>query len=360
MKIVILADSISTQRAGIHYYGRQLIKQLTERYPQHEYIAISSEKQSFIPFEQIVVPIKSAIPQHLRLRQLFTIPRIVNKLNPDIAIELAHFGPFKLKKSIQRITVIHDLTPITHPMFHGKMSNLMHRRFLPDIFKNADHIIANSNSTRDEINRLYDYPTERIHVVYPILHKTYTDNQVDELETIITENTKYFLSVGTVEPRKDYLTLIRAFDKIADLDPNLNLVIAGQSGWKNNAFFSTLNALEHKNRIHITGYINRRTLQSLYENAEVFVNCSIAEGFGLPVLEAMHFGLPLILSDIPTSREVASEAGLFFPVGDVSSLAKLLKMWKTDDSTLQQRKKVSLNRYEVFSTPTWDLTFLKG
>lgn len=326
MRIVFLADSISTQRAGIHYYGRQLIKQVRETYPNHDYSAIVSERLPYLDVEQIIVPISSAIPQHLRLRQMITIPRIINKMNPDMAIELAHFGPFKLKSSIKRVTVIHDLTPITFPQFHGSVSTIMHKRLMPGVINNAASIITNSAHTKAEVNRLYNMDYENIHVLYPKLHKTYHDDQVDEYDNIIHNNNNYILSVGTIEPRKDLSTLIRAFDKIAAKFPSYQLVIAGQSGWKNQTFFETLQTLPSKDRITITGYINRRTLQSLYEHASLYANASIAEGFGLPVLEAMSFGVPLVLSDIPTSIEIAGPVATFFPVGNIDVAAEKLHL----------------------------------
>lgn len=356
MKIVFLADSISTQRAGIHYYGRQLIKQVKENYPSHDYIAIVSEHLPYLDIEQVVVPISSAIPQHLRLRQMITIPRIINKMNPDVAIELAHFGPFKLKSSIQRVTVIHDLTPITHPQFHGSVSTIMHKRLLPGVIRKASAIIANSEHTKSEISRLYKMAPDQIHVLSPKLHKTYADDQVDEYENIIHNDNNYILSVGTIEPRKDLSTLIRAFDKIAVKFPSYQLVIAGQPGWKNQSFFELLESLPSKDRIIITGYINRRTLQSLYEQASLYANASIAEGFGLPVLEAMSFGVPLVLSDIPTSVEIAGPVASFFPVGDVDIAAKKIQL-ALSTSTPEIRDQVS-DHYRKYSKSTMELPFM--
>lgn len=356
MRVVFLADSISTQRAGIHFYGRQLIRQMQDQYPDHTYSAVVSEHLPYLDIEQIVVPISESIPQHLRLRQMSKIPKLINDIDPDIAIELAHFGPFRLKKHIRRITVIHDLTPITYPQFHSTMSTVMHQRLMPGVMQKATSIIANSQHTLSEINRMYKVDTERIHVVYPKLYKTYTDDQVDEYETIVGDS-NFILSVGTIEPRKDYVTLIKAFDRIAERFPSYKLVIAGQSGWKNQAFFTTLEGLSCKDRIIVTGYVNRKTLNSLYTHAQLYANASIAEGFGLPILEAMSYGTPMVLSDIPTYREITGSTANFFDVGNVDMAADKL-LYTLSTLTPDVRDQIH-NRYKAYKNESFVLPFME-
>ena len=169
MKIVFLADCITTQKAGIHYYARNLVDQIIKSYPEHDYYLVASEKIEDLQISQIIVPINEFIPFHLRWRQVFIIPKEVGKVNPDYVIELAHFGPFNLRSAIDRVTVIHDLTPITHPRWHPFISSITHKLILPYVVKRAKYIITNSSWTKAQIKRYYQKNDQDVLVSYPRL-----------------------------------------------------------------------------------------------------------------------------------------------------------------------------------------------
>ena len=203
LKVVFLADCLITQKAGIHYYTKQFIKRTIAAYPSHDYYMVVPEHYQHIDIQQVIIPIKSNIPFHLRLRNIWHIPNQLNKLNVDVAIEMAHFGPFRLSKKTKRVTIIHDLTPLIHPQWHDKISTYVHMIFLKRILRNANHIIANSQFTSKAITKYLPSVQKKVSVSYPSLctieinHKESDNNDV------------YFLSVGTIEPRKNYSALIR-------------------------------------------------------------------------------------------------------------------------------------------------------
>jgi len=295
--IVFLADSISTQKAGIHYYGIQLIQRILQTYPQHQYTLIASEKISDLEIEQIIIPIRLSIPLHLRLRQVSSIPRKAKQLNPDIVIELAHFGPFFLNKNTKRITVVHDLSPITHPKFHDWQSVLVQKLTLPKIIKNADEIITNSRYTKNEITRLYQKDQGKITVVTPAVIAPETIADWKTVSQKFQVNGPFILSVGTLEPRKNHLSILKAFEKISPNNQELQLIFVGSEGWKNQVFQGHLERSPVKNKVVKTGTILREELWSFYQNASLFVFASEFEGYGIPVDEAMLHHLPILLSD---------------------------------------------------------------
>lgn len=313
MKVAILADSISTQDSGIHYYGYQLVDRLLSQFPDHEYTLIASQKIEDFNTEQIIVPIRS-LPMHMRWRQMNKIPKLINKLNPDMAIELAHFGPFRLKNNIKRVTVIHDLTPIQHPQYHDHMSHYMHRLLLPGVLEKAVNIVTNTKHTQRDLTAYKEGLENKISVLYPKMEKKY-----EKLEA--PTDKKYFISIGTIEPRKNYTTLLKAFEIVANDYKDIHLIIIGKEGWKNEEFFSILNNHPYKDRITLKGYTERHEMMAYLQNCVAFVFPSFYEGFGMPILESMRFGKAMILSDIPTSRELADNAALFFDTKDYKQLA---------------------------------------
>ena len=315
MKIVILADSISTQSSGIHYYGVQFVERLLREFPDNEYHLIASKQLSQFDISQTIVALKS-FPLHLRWRQVFTIPSIIKKLNPDHVIELAHFGPFRISKNIKRTTIIHDLTPIYFPQFHGKLSHWMHKLLLPGLIRKADSLIVNSSLTEQDVHKFESASKGKTKIIFPSL-----DIPSNEKEAAHAHG-KYILTVGTIEPRKNYDLLLNAFELIAKSDDQVKLIIVGKMGWKMNHFEKLLHNHPYKNRIVITGYVSREELWDYYAKASLFVYTTNYEGFGIPVLEASYHGLPLLLSNVPTSKEIAGNAAVYFEKEDKETLCK--------------------------------------
>lgn len=348
MKVIFLADSISSQSAGIHYYGMQLIRRIIETYPHHEYSIVASEAIEELSVPQHIVRLNDKIPMHLRWRQLWSIPNLVNKLKPDLVIEMAHFGPFRLKKSIQRATVLHDLTPILFPEYHGKLSHWMHKLLLPSIISKADYLITNSEFTKTDIRKLYHTSADKIHVVYP---------KFDAYQTSTPKEPKqYFLAIGTLEPRKNYPAIIDAFEQFcAESDELFELVIIGQKGWDYHSIANRVAHSKYKARIKITGFISDDEKEAYLDNAWAYINFSHYEGFGLPLLEAMNHELPLLLSDKSCFPEVAKDAALF--AENPSSLKdRMLQIANRDTRLIFAQK--SKSRFEYFNTQKLSLPFL--
>lgn len=338
MKIVILADSISTQSSGIHYYGLQLVERLLREFPENEYHIIASEKIRQFDVPQTIVPIKG-IPLHLRIRQIFTIPKIVKKLIPDHVIELAHFGPFRLDRSIKRTTVIHDLTPIYFPEYHSRFSHWMHKLLMPGFIKKADTLIVNSTLTKNDVYKFESSAQSKTSIIFPDI------DIPSQVEKATDAQGKYLLTVGTIEPRKNYTLLLESFKTIAKADNEIKLIIVGKFGWKMDHFQSIIDKHPFKNRIVITGFVSRAELWDYYKNARLFVFTSNYEGFGIPVLEACYHGLPLLLSDVPTSIEIAGDAAVYFGKGNQQKFSKKAINILASENTMNKMREASKKRF---------------
>jgi len=317
LKIVIIADPIDTQSAGIHVYTRNMIDAL-ERSGKFEVICVRIKNDQRIEFKnQVIVP--SVIPflQKDPLRIFFTLPRTIRKLNPDIVIEPAHFGPFNLPKKIKRVTVIHDLTPIKFPQWHNTLSSFLQQIFLPSILRKAALIITNSTNTSNDLVKYAPNTKVKTKMIYPSVDPYFCMSKED----VSFEKHPFFLSVGTIEPRKNLSVLLEAYRLFREkTNSNYQLIICGGSGWKNKRFFNDLKNHPNKNNILLKGYVSKQELKQLYSTTSAFIFPSLYEGFGFPVAEAMGCGAPCIVSNSSSLPEVGGGAVRYFQAESAEQL----------------------------------------
>ena len=168
------------------------------------------------------------------------------------------------------------------------------------------------------------------------------------------------MNIGTIEPRKDQLTLIKAFVSLSYRYDDLTLQIIGKNGWRNNDFWQFLENLPKTTRSKITiyDYLSRKNVELLLSQAKIFVFPSLAEGFGMPILEAMSYGIPVVLSDISIHREVAHDAALYFNPMDSQGLEKKLENILLDIKLEENMSNRSHERHEEYEEIDINVDFL--
>ena len=303
MKVVFVADNLTTQSAGIHVYTRQFIKRAIAQYPHDSYHHITSAPYDIEGSTNEVIPIKNWLPGHYRLRYFREIPKRIIHVRADVAIEMAHFGPFRLPSNIKRVTVVHDLTPILYPEYHDKPSVWWHKNHFGESLRSMDAIICNSNTTLSDIVTHLNVESSKINVCYPEVPTSRV--RIRELQEV---GAIQLLTVGTVEPRKNHLFILEALTQwYEEYQREFTWVIAGAKGWKSKTFYRALKSSSIEDKVRLTGYVDDHELSSLYSNSNTFLFASHYEGFGLPILEAMSSGLSVILSDTKIHREVGGD-----------------------------------------------------
>jgi glycosyltransferase involved in cell wall biosynthesis len=346
MKIVIIADSIDNQKAGIHVYTKNMIEAI-EKISGLEIICIRLKSRSPIKFKKdIIVP--SFIPFIGKdpFRVFISIPRIIRKLNPDIVIEPAHFGPFNLPVKIKRVTVIHDLTPIKFPYWHNFVSRNLQRIFLPLILKRASKIITNSDNTSIDICEVYPFTAGKVTRIYPGVDPFYRIKQ----EEIIENKAPFFLFVGTIEPRKNLSLLLDSYQFFRERTSfKHTLVICGGKGWKNKKFYRKFKSHPYKNEIKLLGFVSRAELRRLYSTTTAFIYPSLYEGFGFPVAEAMGCGAPCIVSNRASLPEVGGDAVLYFNAENAEDLTDKLIELVSSENLIQSLSKKGICQSSRFS-----------
>jgi alpha-1,3-rhamnosyl/mannosyltransferase len=218
--------------------------------------------------------------------------------------------------------VVHDLTPLLLPEAHPGRSRLSHRLFTKLGVRRVGAVITPSQTTADDVHALVPEAAPRLHVVPEAARQL----PRGEAQPPVAE--PYVLHVGTIEPRKNVLTLLRAFEEAAP--SGWSLVLAGKVGWLDDTDRAEL---EHRaapgGRVHHLGFVSDEDLDALYRGAGLFVYPSSYEGFGLPVLEAMSYSVPVLASDASALVEVGGDAVAYAPLADledglVRQLSRLL------------------------------------
>ncbi len=325
MRIAFLADPLDRQYGGIHIYTKELLKALSRIDKENEYFIFRSEaKEEFHGMNEIVVPY-SRIPGYPIWRLFFQLPNIIKKMEIDLVIEPAHFGPFNLPKRIKRVTVIHDLTMYLFPQYHLFFSQFIQRIFLPRVLRKSDHIITNSKNTMQDLIRFFPHTKGKSTAILLGKDEIFR-RKIDE--TVLSKhgiNKPYILYVGTLEPRKNVIVLINAFNKFKkESGFTHQLVLVGKEGWKSEPILETIRHSPYTEEIARLGYVERTELPVLYSMAELFVYPSIYEGFGLPILEAMACGTTVLTSNVSSLPEVGKNAVLYFSPNSEKELSELL------------------------------------
>lgn len=248
------------------------------------------------------------------------------------------------------VLTIHDMSFFRFPEFNFEWFVKKYQKMVAQNAKKAKFIIADSLSTKNDIVKYLKTDPSKINVVYLASEDIFKILDEDDIDIKVLQkygiNSNFILSVGTIEPRKNFKTLIRAFDLLKKKYKfkNLKLVIAGKTGWKSEETFDIYNNSKNKENIIFTGEISDYDLVQLYNMASIFVYPSIFEGFGFPVLEAMSCGLPVIASNTSSIPEVLQHPDLLFnPFDEKEICIKMDEILLNDNLNSYVRKQCLIN-----------------
>ncbi len=258
--------------------------------------------------------------------------------SPSVAI------PFIFKFSARTyITTIHDLTP-----FFFKKYNLFQQFYVKSLTKfcaiRSDLIITVSDNSRFDIEKLLKISPNKIVKISNFLPSILTSNLIE------TKKEKFFLTVSTVQPGKNLKRLIQAFKLFVQNNSEYKLLIIGDLGWRYNELFILINDLKLNDFVLFKGYTEEDELNRLYQTASALLYVSIYEGFGIPPLEAMHFGCPIVVSNCSSLPEVAGSAGIYVDPYDVENIRNGIEESLSVDLNLYiQKAKIQVEKFNATS-----------
>jgi glycosyltransferase involved in cell wall biosynthesis len=287
--IVIDADVLGRARTGDETYVANLLRELPAVAPDLRFAAVTRHPE-LVPDAIEPVPLTTGLQE---VRMAWTLPRLLRRLQP----QLAHFQyALPLGFRGRSVVTLHDLSFETGPGMMGKLDRVVFRAVVPRAARRADHVLVVSERTRRDVEHRYRLEPEKV---------TVTPNGVDPSFSPGGERAGYLLFVGAIQRRKDPLAALDAARAVG-----LPLVVAGPE--KEPALAQRL----REGGADLRGYVSKAELADLYRGAAALVLPSRFEGFGLPVLEAMACGTPVVAAPEPALREVGGDAAVYAEDGD--------------------------------------------
>ena len=330
------------KRVGVNKFAFELIWSIYRLKPKNSYFLIFLNQPSLkdLPPEtswwqyQVFGPKFFWTWTGLAKRLFFGQPR------PDVLFSPSHYGP--KFSPIPYVVSIMDLGFLRWPDQFTKKDFLQLKMWTEMSAQKAAGIITISNFSKNDISDTYKINPAKIKVVYPGIKELRIKNlelriMIKKLKREYNINDDYLLYLGTLKPSKNIEGLIRAYNILVSKYPNIQLVIAGKKGWLYNRVFKLVESLNLKNKVVFTGFVSDQEKEILLASAKALVLPSFWEGFGIPVLEAMSLGTPVVCSRAASLPEVGGEAVIY--INDPKSVEEiynaLLKMVKLSNKDRQ-------------------------
>ncbi len=291
-----------------------------------------------------------ASPRFLKVYAMHvTLPRLARRYRADLVHFTANVGALPMPRNA--VLTMHDLSFLHHPEWFSVSRAWYYRAAAPYAARRARRVIAVSQHTADELQQWLGLPADRIDVVHNGLSRVF--RPASEEARAIARTTyglpeRFFLYVGTLEPRKNVPRIIEAWSAIAK-DTDCDLVIAGREGWKTGPVSDAAARSPHRERVRLPGYVADEHLPALLSTATAFVWPSLFEGFGWPPLEAMACGAPVITSSTSSLPEIVGDAAITVTPDDVGALADAMRQIAADAVLRDTLREKGLARAALFS-----------
>lgn len=340
-------------RVGISEYAYQILNKCYEfrqrAQVNHEFIIyLKSPPKDLLPKEndwwryRVIRPAKLWTQIGLPINLFLT-----NK--PDVFLTLTHYAP--RFSPVPTVVSVMDLSFLHFPETFRKNDLYQLKNWTKYSVLNSKKVITISQSSKNDIIKYYKVPEEKVQVVHLGLKEIKMENSSSTLSDFGITG-KYILFVGTIQPRKNISRLIQAFSILPDdLKKEYQLVIVGKKGWLYEDILKTPSMYGVDDKTLFLDYVTDKDLPTFYKNAEIFVLPSLYEGFGLPVLEAMRYGCPVLTSNVSSLPEAGGEAALYFNPESVDNIEEMLEKVLKDEKLRKKMKEKGFSHYKKF---TWD------
>ncbi|HOK09686.1 MAG TPA: glycosyltransferase family 1 protein [Candidatus Hydrogenedens sp.] len=341
--------------SGTGRYTEELVKAFIQ-IPNVVHIFLSSPKPLNIPSEKLTI---NPLPNNryiTRLLQKHLLKKHFQKSQPDIVHFPATYG-YKLG-DIPHITTVHDLAFLNNPNWFPPHYRWFYKRRVEETIKFSQRFITDSYFSKRELQKYYNIDKDKIDVIYlgvSDFFKPHTQQQIETIRNKYKLPPKYVLYAGTLEPRKNIPYLIEAWSYIADKIPH-HLVIIGRTGWNTYPIEEAIKKSKFNERIHRLGYISDIDLPVIISGAEIFIYLSFYEGFGLPPLEAMSCGTPVIASNCGSLNEILEDTALLVEPSDIQQIAEAIYNLCEDNTKRQVMSHNGIIHAQKF---TWEKTAQK-
>lgn len=353
---------LSSKMEGFGWYAFEVVKRLVEKHPEHEFIFFFDrpydEKFIFGPNVKPIVlfpPTRSVILIVSWFE--YALPTALKKEKIDVFFSPDGF--LSLRSKCKQIGVIHDLNFLHHPKDLPWRYNKYYNFFFPRFAKKANHLLTVSNFSKEDIIQSYGISSSKITVAWngaAEIFQPITQEEKEATRQKYTHGVPYFLFVGALHPRKNIKTLFKAFQLYKKQGNKGKLLIVGTALFKKNHAYNNLIQEEFKEDIHFAGHLKIEELAKVTASALALVFVPYFEGFGIPLVEAMRCGTPIIAGNLTSLPEVIGDAGILVDPFDEKEIANNMKLLAENDDLRKELSQKGLQRSTLFN---WDDTAQK-
>jgi glycosyltransferase involved in cell wall biosynthesis len=346
---------LGRNRAGVSLYTLQLVQRLTER-GAHDYALFCNSSRLPLPTD---APVGPNVSQHFKhypnrlLNGLFAFlnrPRIESLVGGADLVYLPNLNFIATNRPL--VITVHDLSFRRYPHFFSNKQKLWHKLInIEKMIKKAEAVVAVSEHTKDDLLESFNIPAERVHIVTPAADRKYhpcTEKEIAIIRQKYNLPAEFILYLGTLEPRKNVVGLIAAFNQIKT---GADLVLAGGKGWLYQHIYQAAKQSPKNKKIKFLDYIDEKDKPAVYSAATIFAYPSFYEGFGMPALEAMACGTPVVASNTSSLGGVVADAGLLVNPAQQNEIAAALDELLTNQTLHSELSARGLKQASRFS---WD------
>ncbi len=361
--MVIAVNAIFLQNdllEGYGHYANEILSRIVQSNQEHQFIFIFDrpfKKQFILSKNSITIQVAPAarhVPAFIYWYNI-SAALAIKKYKPSLWIQ--PYGFCSLTTSIPQLLVVHDLAFKQGNNEISWLQRWFYQYFTPKFLKKASNIITVSNYSKQSIEEAYPFTKNRIKVIPGAARTKFKPISWEEKEQIkeaYTEGFEYFICVGGISPRKNLINMLKAFSLFKKWHKsNMKLVFAGRLAWNYQEILEKLKTYKYKNDVVLTGYLSDDLLQKLTAGAYASLYISTYEGFGLPILEAMQAGVPVIAGNNTSMPEVGDDAALYADSLNPIKIAEQMQLLYKDEKLRETIINKGLLRAETYN---WDKT----
>lgn len=359
MTIGFDAKRAFNNKSGLGNYARNLIKSLTNNFPEEDYYLFSPESGEYKLYEflqrksniHLVKPESFFAKEFPSWWRSYGISKIINRLELDIYHGLSNEIPMNSYKiKAKKIVTIHDLIFLHYPEFYKAADRKIYKTKTIKSCEMADAVVAVSQQTKNDLIELLNVPEEKIHVVYQSCDDSFFSPSFNETneqspEKLLPDD--YILYVGTIEQRKNLMTLVKAIHQL-DKTIQATLVVVGKETSYSREVQEYVNRFNLSKRVIFMKSVNNVLLTLIYRKAKAFIYPSLYEGFGIPILEAIASKVPVITSRGGCFPEVGGSGSIYIDPQNEEELAEAIKLVLGNESKRQQMIEIGYQHAQKF------------
>jgi glycosyltransferase involved in cell wall biosynthesis len=361
MRIAVNAIFLqNNQLEGYGHFADEVLSRLVKDHPEHEFIFLFDRPydQRFIYASNVIPLLVTPPARHpLAFKWWYDVkaPLALRRYKPDVWLQ--PYGFCSLTSSIPQVMILHDLAFLHYPDFIPWYHRLYYRFFTPDFLQKANKLVTVSNYTRSDMVSNYQVKEHKISVIPGAARTVFAPlsfGDKEEVKAGYADGREYFLFVGGIHPRKNLMNLLKAFSLFKKWQhSNMKLLVAGRLAWQYQDIVEKLKTYKYRDDVVMLGYLTDEQLAKITASAYALVYPSFFEGFGLPLLEAMQSGIPVIASDTSSMTETGGDAARYAPPNDPDAIAKEMLALYRDENLRSACIYAGLQRAASFS---WDTT----